>query len=294
MDRRSFLSAMAATPVLAALLAACGDDSVAPADTGTPGTGGDTTTPTAGTIAHPTGADEMVFRVGYEGGFTSPGYLFMNIPTLLVSGDGRVVQTGATPAIYPGPLLPALMERSIDEAGIQTLLAAAKDAGLLASPPDYSLPDGIGIADAADSVVRINANGASYVHSAYALDITQSESMASTPARDNLAAFIATVSDLETLVGAEHLGAEAPLVASQYRFQAMVVDPAQYTDIEPTVVPWPAGTGVVLADAAECGVVAADAVGSLFADATQLTFFQEGEAVYQLSVIAVLPGDTLC
>jgi len=294
MDRRSFLSAMAATPVLAALLAACGDDSVAPADTGTPGTGGDTTAPTGDAITHPTGADEMVFRLGYEGGYVPMGYLFMNIPTLLISGDGRVVQTGATPAIYPGPLLPALTERTIDEAGIQIVLGAAKEAGLLASPPDYSLPDGIGIADAADTVVRINANGANYVHSAYALDITQSESMASTPARDNLAAFVAKVSDLQGLVGAEHLGAEAPLVATQYRFQAMAVDPTQYTDIEPTIVPWPADTGVVLADSAECAVIDASKGDALFADATQLTFFQEGEAVYQLSVIAVLPGDTLC
>lgn len=294
MDRRSFLSAMAATPVLAALLAACGDDSVAPADTGTPGTGGDTTAPPAGAIAHPTGADEVIFRLGYEGGYVPMGYLFMNIPTLLVSGDGRAIQTGAVPAIYPGPLLPALMERSIDETGIQTLLTAAKDAGLLASPPDYSLPDGIGIADAADTVVRLYANGANYVHQAYALDITQSDAMASTPARDNLAAFVAKVSDLETLVGVEHLGESTPLAATAYRFQAMPVDPAQFTDVAPTVVPWPADTGVVLADAAECAVVDAAKVGALFTDATQLTFFQEGAVAYQLSVIAVLPGDARC
>lgn len=289
MDRRSFLSAMAATPVLAALLAACGDDAVTPADTG-----GDTTVGSSGAIAHPTSADEMVFRLGYEGGYVPMGYAFMNIPTLLISGDGRVVQTGATPAIYPGPLLPALTERTIDEIGIQTVLAAAKDAGLLASPPDYSLPEGIGIADASDTVVRINANGASYAHSAYALDITQTDDMASTPARDNLAAFVAKVSDLQTLVGAEHLGAEAPLVATQYRFQALAVDPAQYTDVAPTVVPWPADTGVVLADATECAVIDASKGDALFAEATQLTFFQEGDVVYQLSVIAVLPGDTLC
>ena len=294
MDRRSFLSAMAATPVLAALLAACGDDSVAPADTGTPGTGGDTTAPSTGAIAHPTGADEVIFRLGYEGGYVPMGYLFMNIPTLLISGDGRVIETGAVPAIYPGPLLPALMERTIDEVGIQTLLTTAKDAGLLASPPDYSLPEGIGIADASDTVVRLYANGASYVHSAYALDISQTDGMASTPARDNLAAFVTTVSDLEGLVGAEHLGESTPLVATQYRFQALAVDPAQYTDVAPTVVPWPADTGVVLAEATECAVIDAEKGDALFADATQLTFFQEGELVYQLSVIAVLPGDASC
>jgi hypothetical protein len=60
------------------------------------------------------------------------------------------------------------------------------------------------------------------------------------------------------------------------------------------VVDWPTGTGVKLADASECAVVQADAVASVFADATQITQFVEGDQKYVLAVRPMLPGDTGC
>ena len=55
---------------------------------------------------------------------------------------------------------------------------------------------------------------------------------------------------------------------------------------------------VALADAAgdlgTCASVDAAAVGDLFASANQLTLFQDAGVVYQLAVIAVLPGDAPC
>jgi hypothetical protein len=100
------------------------------------------------------------------------------------------------------------------------------------------------------------------------------------------------------LVGNGHLGDPRPLVAKQYRFQAMVVDPATFADPAPTVVPWPAGTGVelkaVTAELGTCATVDAAAVGDLFSSANQLTFFEEAGVAYQLSAVAVLPGDAAC
>ncbi len=297
MQRRTFLAAMVSAPTLAALLAACGDDSVVSPGT-SPGTSPDTSTTTVepSGIPHPTGADEVVLRYGYEGGFVAPGTLFVSIPTLMVTGDGRVIEPGATTAIYPGALLPSMFERSIDQAGIEALLGAAQKAGMLASPPDYQLPDGIGIADAPDTVLTINANNAQYLHRAYALGMADDPS--STPARVALSDFLGTLGNLADVVGAEHLGESMPLVAKQYRFQAMVVDPATYTEPAPTVVPWPAGTGVelkaVTAELGRCATVDAAAVGDLFSSANQLTFFEEAGVAYQLSVVAVLPGDAAC
>ena len=304
MNRRSFLTTIIVTPAVAAFLAACGDDSAGPAGT-SPDTSGPGTTVGGGSgIAHPTGASDAVLRLGYEGGFMTADAVFSQSPTLVISGDGLVLTPGAVPAIYPGPMVMPYFQRTIDEAGIQSVLAAAKDAGLLASAPDYSLPNGIGIADAPDTVLVVHANGTAFEHRAYALDITAGDASASTPARDALAAFVTKVNDLAALTGGgQHLGAEQPYQPAAYRLRATPVDapvPAATTDStapmepQPTVTPWPADTGVVLAQASNCVVADAAKVGAVLQAANQLSWFSEGGVTYQLAVAMALPGDKGC
>jgi hypothetical protein len=298
MNRRNFLTALIGTPALAAFIAACGDDTAAPGDT-VPGDTTATSDPTAtSTLAYATGSDDAVVRIGYEGGFVAASTVFMNTPTLLISGDGRAIQPGAYPAVYPGPLLPALRERSIDEEGIQTVLRTAEVAGLLGPIPDYSSKADSMVADAANTVVTITVNGETYRHSAYALDIPMPVGFEDTPARTNLAEFVAAVGDLEGLVGTEHLGADDVLTATAYRFRAEAVDPTQWTDPAPTIVPWPSSIGIRLADAGECATADAATVGTVFTDANQLTFFTDAasaaELVYSVAATQVLPGDPPC
>ena len=57
---------------------------------------------------------------------------------------------------------------------------------------------------------------------------------------------------------------------------------------------WPAGTGVTLSTADQCTRVAAEKVSAVFADASQLTFFAQGGATYQVFTRGVLPGDATC
>ena len=102
MNRRNFLTALIGTPALAAFLAACGDD----------------TTQSSSDNSLAGALDEVVLRIGYEGGFVPAGTSFLNLPTVLVTGDGRVFTPGAVPAVYPGPLLQPMFERSITEQGI--------------------------------------------------------------------------------------------------------------------------------------------------------------------------------
>ncbi len=282
MNRRNFLTALIGTPALVALVVACGDDSVQGNDS--QGGGGYTV---------PTDADAVVFRIGYEGGFTTTGSQFIHIPTLLIAGDGRTFTPGAMTLQYPGALLPAINQGSITPAGIQKVVKLADLAGLLGTIPDYSLPQGLMIADAPDTVVTIIANGVTYEHRANALGIDSPDG-GSTPARDNLLKFVDLLANLPSAVGVDNVGADKPMVADSYRFQAMVVDPAQWTEPSPTVVAWPADTSVVLADSTECAQVAAGKVDALFAEATQLTFFEEGSVVYQLAVVAALPGEPAC
>jgi len=276
MNRRTFLAACASAPTLAALLAACGEDT------------------TTGGIGYPQGANDAVLRLGYRGGFVAPGTDFINLPTLLISGDGRVFAPGAQTMEYPGPLLPAISVRTITPAGIRRVVQLAVDAGLLAPPPDYTLPEGIGIADAPDTVLIINANGATFEHVAPALGMVAGAGGTETPARERLNRFVTLLADLAKVAGSGNLGTDEVLVPTSYRFVANPVDPTQFTDPSPTIVDWPADSGVVLVDSAQCAVVTAEKIGDLFTRATQLTFFLEGEQAYQLSAVAMLPGDPVC
>jgi len=283
MNRRTFLTTLIGTPALVALVVACGDDSK---------TGNDSQSGGGYEVA--TDAKAVVFRIGYEGGFTTPGSQFIHMPTVLIAGDGRTFAPGVTTLQFPGALLPAINEGNITAAGIQKVIKLADLAGLLGDIPDYSLPEGVMIADAPDTVVTITTNGVTYEHRANALGIDSPDGGNSTPARDNLQEFVQLLANLPAAVGVENVGGDKPLVAESYRFQAMTVDPAQWTEPSPTVVAWPAKTGVVLADSAACASVAAAKVDALFAEATQLTFFEENDLVYQLSVIATLPGEPAC
>lgn len=276
MNRRTFLAAVAGTPALAALIAACGDDNKR----------------TFSSI--PSGAQDVVIKITNEGGFVPAGFAFVNLPSLLISGDGRVFTPGAMIEIYPGPLLPAISERSITDEGISKVLQLADDAGLLGAPLDYSTPGAIAIADAPDTVVVINVNGKVYEHRANALGFDMPEGSLSTPARDNLNTFVTLISDIAKVAGSDNVGDEQIFVPEQYRFQALVVDPTQFTDPAPTIVAWPDGTGAVLAESLQCATVTANAVEELFTEATQLTFFEEADVTYQLSAVGVLPGDATC
>ena len=277
MNRRTFLTALAGAPALAALLAACGDDD----ETATP-------------LSYEPSPDEVVLRIGYEGGFVPQGTAFVNLPSLLISGDGRAFTPGAVPAIFPGPLLTPMYVRSITPAGLEKVLQLADEAGLLGAAPDYAFPEGFDVTDASDTVVVISVNGQRYEHRANALGFESPEGGSSTPARDNLLAFVNLVSDLSVAAGADNLGADELFEAEQYRFQAMVVDPTQWTDPPPTIVEWPADLGVVLAESLQCATVGGEDAEAIFASATQLTFFEEGDVAYQLAVAAVLPGDATC
>ena len=277
MNRRTFLAALAGTPALAAFLAACGDNDDQYSFSYEPGNNPD-----------------VILKITYEGGYVPTGYAFVNLPSLLISGDGRAFAPGPMIEIFPGPLLPAILERTITDEGIRKVLQLADDAGLLAAPPDYSSPGDNLIADAPNTVVLLNVNGKVYEHRAYALGFDMPEGQSSTPARDNLQKFVTTVSDLAKVTGAENVGAEQPFVPTRYRMQALVVDPSQYTEPEPTIVAWPVGTGVVLAESLECATVAAVAVDDLLTSANQLTFFEEGGVAYQLAAVGVLPGDATC
>jgi hypothetical protein len=279
---------LATTAVAAAVLSACGDDASPPAGQGTaetvpvPDSTTPSTLPARSDFEHPTGADDVVVEIRYEGGFAPVEMVFTRLPTLLVSGDGRQFEQGAQIAIYPGPLLPNVQVASIGETGIQSLLDLASRHGLL-TQRTYESPDNI--ADAPDTVVTIRANGTTYEHRAYALGLGAGPGGAEEGDRAELAAFVDEAA-------AASGGDTTPFVPEQYLLRVTPVTDLSGYEIEPTVVDWPAGAPR-LADAADatCQPMPAFAVGAVLADADQLTLFEQDDVVYSVLVKPQLPGE---
>ena len=152
-----------------------------------------------------------------------------------MTGDGRVIEQGPQIEIYPGPLLPNVLQRTISEAGVQALLRLAEEHDLFR---DVEYEDATNIADAPFTIVTISANGATYEHSAYALGLG-GDGTETDEARAALAAFVEQANDVVAAAGADTLGPEEPFEATSYLIRAHVADAAA-VEIEPTLVDWPA------------------------------------------------------
>jgi len=264
-------------------LAACGDDDPEVA-TNEP--------PPADGYEHSIEPDDVVLRISDEGGFITPEQTFASAPRLLVTGDGRLIQGGPVIAIYPGPLLPNLLQRSISEAGTQRLITLADERGLLADVT-YTRPNNI--ADAADTVVSITVGGETFEHRAYALGLAGGAGGGETDeARARLLDFVVAATELASAPAGD-LGPQEPYRSDTYLIRASQAGSAEPIgnaplDIVPTRVDWPADAPVRLAAAGECAEVPTTSFSELFQNANQLTRFVDGGVPYSLAVTPRVPG----
>jgi hypothetical protein len=269
----------------ALLLATCGADD-SEVTTGEP-------PPPAGGDQRAADSDAVVLSITDVGGFVRPDRTFTNEPRLLVTSDGRLIQNGPVIAIYPGPLLPNLLQRSITEAGIQRLIDLADEHGLLGDVT-YTRPDNI--ADAADTVVTITGDGATFEHRAYALGLGGGPDGGETDAaRARLFDFVVAATDLTSDPAADEIGPEEPYRSDSYLIRASGAENAGPTgdapiDIEPTLVDWPSDAPVRLAASAECAEVPTNRIARMFEDANQLTRFVDDGVAYSLAVTPLVPG----
>ena len=88
-------------------------------------------------------ADEAAFATGQafivDGGLVPPGYLVTRVPSLSVYADGREIEPGAVPAIYPGPAVNPLVLHRLGRDGIDGIRAAARGAGLAGPDRSYEI-----------------------------------------------------------------------------------------------------------------------------------------------------------
>lgn len=302
MERRTFLTLLTITP-MAGVLAACGsDDTAEPASTDgslplvtSPETTEPPTTVTAESDPQtPVVVTDAIIEFGYYGGFTTREVAFQMQPQLVVTTDGHLITPAPTPAIFPGPLLPADSIQTITQDGIDALIAAARDAGLLA---DLSYEPIENIADASTATLRLTVDGTTYVHEAYALgigglddDLSSELGGGGSTNRSAFEGFADLLGNVEAIVGADALGDPEPYRPSSYQLLAEPAGSPADLEADAVVVDWPASTGVTLAGTTECTSVDAANVRDLLDAATQLTYFTEDGVAYRLVARPSYPG----
>lgn len=288
--------AVAAVAVLASACGGLGND-----DTGS---GGSTGATGAAGIAHPTGADQLILRMAYEGGFVPYEYTLGSTPFWSLFGDGTLIVPGPQIEIYPGPALPNLTATPVSEDGIQAILEAARDAGLMDGDANYGDQC---IADAATTVFTTSADGTTTVVSAYALDVGEPAGTCGADkdaeARAKLAAFQAKLTDLRSWLPNGSLGTERPYDPTEMRVYVLPHQGNPELPQEP--IAWPLdgslnsfGEPIENAPAqTRCGVVTGEDLTTLLAaagEANALTPWTSDGTDYQLILRPLLPDEHTC
>jgi hypothetical protein len=295
-----------ALALVAVVVAACTGTGGGATANPSPEPSGSTTT---GEISYPTGANDLVIRLRYVGGFAPPSAHLMDLPVVSVLGDGTVIVPGPQIMIYPGPTLPNLQRATITPAGMQLLLAAARNAGLLGPDAHYDLG---GIMDASSAEFTVNAEGRVHTVSAYALmegggrepEMPGSNDPAAADARAKLSLFQGQLGSLEALLDTQ-IGPWTPFEpeSAQLLVTAGAPDDGQGLVQEP--IAWPLDDALAtfgdalptLMEGQRCGVVGAadlETLLPLLGQANALTPWADGDVAFGIAVRPLLPAETGC
>ena len=305
--------------VLSVILAACASAGGSPgasqtdaggsappgASGGNGGTGG---------IEHPTAADEPILVVEEAGGFAMPQMIATRVPTFALYGDGRVVMQGAQTLEFPGPALPALIERTMNEEGIQAVLEAIEDTNLFTG--DLELNGAMNVcADCTSTVFHANVNGEEVTVSVLGLgqldpalggnfeNIDQAE----IDAHAVLSQFRDALMTIDTSVpsGSWESDGWQPYTPTAIRLYVRDVtgEPIEGGELPGVVREWPTdddpaafGEEVpVFGDGTRCGVVEGEAAATWFTElsaSTQQTIWtSDGENRFTVLPRPLLPGE---
>jgi len=306
--------------VVLILLAACASPGGSPGGSGgdasgspppPSASGGDT-----GGIEHPTGADEPILVIEDTGGFVMVQAIATRLPSFAMFGDGRVIMQGAQTLEFPGPALPALIERTLNEDGIQAVLDAVEDTELFTS--DLRLDGAMQvIADATDTVFRLNANGREVTVSVYGIGLLDPEFGGNfegiDPAEIDAHAVLGQLRDalmtIDTSVPSDSWEAEGwqPYEAEAFRLYVRDVtgEEIEGGDLPERVREWPtdddpAAFGEeepLFGDGTRCGVVTDDAgaawLEELNAAKQDTLWTTDGENRFTVMARPLFPGDEI-
>lgn len=122
-----------------------------------------------GQIDHPEGS-EAVIAITWAGGMLHESMTVTQVPPLVITGDGRVIMQGMQTLEFPGPALPALIERRLTEDGLQQVLRALEQTNLFTRDLEVRGMNGM-VADANDTIFTVRAAGLESVVTVYAISM---------------------------------------------------------------------------------------------------------------------------
>jgi hypothetical protein len=261
--------------------------------------------PGAGGIDHSTARDRVLVRISVEGGFTPIEWTYTNFPMFSLLGDGTLILPGAQIELYPGPALPAISSRQVDEAGIQAILVEALGA-IAKIPGDLDNLGFMAIADAPTTVITVSAGGVDRTIRAYALaelqDRPQGMPEDEYRARVRLQELVTKLGTLEAWLPVGSLGPETSFEASAARL--FIGKYRKVDDLPQEPIPWPLeGSLAGFGDAADdsglyrCGVVeGADwtTIHQAASRANELTPWTDGGDRFSILFRPLLPDETGC
>jgi hypothetical protein len=261
-------------------------------------------------VQHPAG-DQLVLRVAFQGGFVAPQVLLSRFPTLTLLGDGRMIVEGAQDMIYPGPALPAVLVRRLNEAGMQAVLAEVIDSGAFGSSGEFRGARNV-IMDAADTVFTLRAGGREVRVVVYALNEFDTSANTGGVSADEVAIYKALshldarLTTLDQWLPSSDWTDPSwkPFIPESLRLvvRNATADPPDESGIANQLLPWPGSSdpasfgALTTIDGSRCGVVSGQEATAWYAaltTANTLTRFVQGGDRYQVIARQLAPDEPL-
>lgn len=256
-----------------------------------------------GPIEHPRGASELVLRVDTSGGLIPLELRLSELPQFSLYGDGRLTTEGPQIEIYPQPALPNLQQRSVSEEGVQAILRAADEAGLLGADHQYTSAE---IFDATGTTFTVYAGGEKHETFVYALGYPGTETGgAEGRARRMLSDFANSLADPAAWLPAGSAGPEKEYSPEALRVFVMGrPEPPTDPNLEQPAMEWPledplARFGAPFEDYPDtrCGTVEGGSLDELrprVQTANQLTPWRSDGETFKLVFRPLLPDEESC
>lgn len=180
-------------------------------------------------------ADEVVLRIETRGGLMAVEAALAELPHVTVYGDGRVITEEPPIDVYPRPVLPNVLVRTVSSESVERIAQAARDAGV-GSGRDYGTPE---VMDAGSTWFSLRARDGIVVSTVPALGIDNSLTRSQRRARAPLVALRDALLDLPATLGDGRVSGPRP-----YEPVALAAVTSPWHDpgvqgVDPPDIAWP-------------------------------------------------------